>query len=280
VETLMDLEVPPRAKYLRLIWSELHRIHSHLLWLGLLADSFGYENLFMQLWRCREDVLDVLEQTSGGRVILGVCQVGGVKKDIGPDDLARLPKVLDVLSRRFDELLPVLLTDYTVNQRLSGIGVVTPELARTSGAVGPLAKGAGVPLDLRLTKYGAYGDLDFEPVTETAGDCLARVRVRARELYQSLDLVRQAVKKIPDSPINLKIKGNPDGETTCRVEQPRGEVFYYLKGNGTKRLDRMRVRTPTFANIPALLAVLPGCELADVPVIVLSIDPCISCTER
>jgi ech hydrogenase subunit E len=104
--------------------------------------------------------------------------------------------------------------------------------------------------------------------------------VRARELYQSLDLVRQAVKKIPDSPINLKIKGNPDGETTCRVEQPRGEVFYYLKGNGTKRLDRMRVRTPTFANIPALLAVLPGCELADVPVIVLSIDPCISCTER
>ncbi|MEW5722974.1 MAG: nickel-dependent hydrogenase large subunit [Thermodesulfobacteriota bacterium] len=280
IEEIMGLEVPPRAKYLRAFWSELHRLHSHLLWLGLLADSFGFENLFMQLWRCREEVLDLMELTAGARIMLGTCCVGGVRKDVSPEHLARSVETLDGLKDRFDGLMPVFLDDYTVKTRLVGVGVISGKQAYELGAVGAVAKGAGLPLDLRTTGYGAYGEMDFAPVTEPEGDCHARVRVRVRELYQSLDLIRQVVGRIPDTPINLKVKGAPDGESVIRVEQPRGEVMYYLRGNGRKKLERLRVRTPTFANIPALLAMLPGCELADVPVIVLSIEPCISCTER
>ena len=153
-------------------------------------------------------------------------------------------------------------------------------MAYERGGVGPVARATGIRYDHRTTGYAAYGDLQFEPIVETAGDCYARTQVRMRELYQSIDLIKQLFGKLPEGPINVPVKGNPEGETVTRVEQPRGEVLYYFKANGTKFLDRLRVRTPTFANAAALLAMLPGCELADVPVIVLSIDPCISCTER
>ena len=128
--------------------------------------------------------------------------------------------------------------------------------------------------------YAAFNEIDFEPVVETDGDCYARCKVRFREVLQSIDLIRQAIAKLPDGELTVKVKGRPDGEVISRVEQPRGEVFYYIKANGKKNLDRLRVRTPTFAYVPALLAMLPGMWLSDVPVIVLSIDPCISCTER
>jgi len=127
----------------------------------------------------------------------------------------------------------------------------------------------------------AYGELGFEPIVETDGDCYARTLVRARETLQAIDLQLEAFSKMPEGEIYVRPKGNPPAnEAVFRSEQPRGEVFYYAKGNGTRNLERLRVRTPTFANIPSLLVMLPGSELADVPVIILSIDPCISCTER
>jgi ech hydrogenase subunit E len=128
--------------------------------------------------------------------------------------------------------------------------------------------------------YAAFKELDFEPVVEADGDCHARTKARFRELSQSIDLIRQAIAKLPEGELNVPVKGQPEGELVSRVEQPRGELFYYIKANGGKHLDRLRIRTPTFANIPALLAMLPGMLLSDAPVVVLSIDPCISCTER
>jgi len=133
---------------------------------------------------------------------------------------------------------------------------------------------------MRKTGYAAYGKLNLETVTESDGDCYARCVVRCRELFTSIDLIQQAVRKIPDGPTEVKVTGAPDGEYFARSEQPRGELVHYLKGNGTKFLVRSRIRTPTLTNIPPLVKMLQGCELADVPVIVLSIDPCISCTER
>jgi ech hydrogenase subunit E len=115
---------------------------------------------------------------------------------------------------------------------------------------------------------------------KTDGDCYARTEVRVKELFTSVGIIKQCVKQIADGPIETKVTGSPSGEFISRVEQPRGEAFHYVKGNGTRYLQRFRVRTPTFANIPPLLHMLKGCELADVPIIVLSIDPCISCTER
>jgi ech hydrogenase subunit E len=163
---------------------------------------------------------------------------------------------------------------------LVGVGVLTAEKAYSLGCVGPMARASGIKQDFRMTGYSAYGQLDFEPVVENDGDSYARTAVRLKEIYQSVRLIKQAIAMLPEGEIAVAFKGNPNGEVISRVEQPRGEVLYYLKGNGTKFLERLRVRTPTFANIPALLQMLPGSQLADVPVLILTIDPCISCTER
>jgi len=280
LESLMGVQIPDRAKYLRVIWGELHRIHSHLLWLGLLADSFGFESLFMQLWRNREKVMDIMEETAGSRIIISTNQVGGTRRDISKELLIKITIIVDEIKEDMRQVEKVFLKDYTVKHRLVGIGVLTSEKAYSLGAVGPMARASGIKMDLRMTGYAAYGELDFEPVVEKDGDCYARTSVRLKEVYQSVALIKQAIAKMPAGEISVPVKGNPTGEIISRVEQPRGEVLYYMKGNGTKKLDRLRIRTPTFANIPTLLQMLPGSQLADVPVLILTIDPCISCTER
>jgi Ni,Fe-hydrogenase III large subunit len=280
IETVMGVETPARAEYLRVIWSEYSRLHSHLLWLGCFADSMGFENLFMNSWRIREQVLDVLESTSGGRVIQGVCKVGGVRRDITDDQLRSIKTGLDTMESELEDLTRVFYDDQTVQSRTQGVGILSKADAYELGAVGPMLRGSGVAQDARMTKYGVYGELDFKPAVHPDGDCYARCAVRADELFTSIDLIRQVIDRIPDGPIEIPVKGNPDGEFFARAEQPRGEVIHYVRGGGKKNLLRHRVRTPTAANVPALVSILKGCEMADVPVIVLSIDPCIGCLER
>lgn len=279
-EDLLNLEIPERAKYLRVIWGEYSRIHSHLLWLGLMADAFGFESLFMHCWRLREQILDVIEATTGGRVIFSVVKVGGVRRDIEAGTLKFMLEKLKEMKAEIKQVTDVFSKNYTVEKRTKGVGILSSQEAYETGAVGPTLRASGVASDLRKLGYAAYGQLDLEPIVENEGDSYARTKVRIRELFQSIDLIEQAIGKIPDGEIAVKPKGNPQGETFQRLEQPRGEVVYYLKGNSTKNLDRFRVRTPTFANIPPLLKILAGSDLADVPVLVLTIDPCISCTER
>lgn len=280
IERIMDVEVPERGEFLRTIWAELSRLHSHLLWLGLLADAFGFESLFMQSWKLREQVLDIFEETTGGRVIFSVCDIGGVRKDISPETLKRIKTVLTEMEKELKETTSVFINDTTVKLRTKGVGVLTKQMAFDLGTVGPMARASGIEMDMRTQGYSAYGKLDFKPITNDGGDCYARTRVRIKEMFQSINLIRQCIDLIPDGDINVKVKGNPNGEQFIRLEQPRGEVVYYTKANGTKFLDRVRVRTPTFANLPALLETLKNCSLADVPILILTIDPCISCTER
>ena len=281
IEKMMGAEVPSRARFLRVAWAEMSRIHSHLLWLGLLADAFGFESLFMQIWRAREIVLDLSELTTGHRVIQSTCIVGGVRRDINPDMAKRIEAGLHQLKGIMDTtILPVILNDPTIKRRTVGKGVLSKEQANSLGAAGPTLRGSGVALDIRMTGYAAFKEIGFEPVVETAGDSYARTLVRVRETYQSIELVLTALSMMPEGEIEVRVDGWPQGEAISRTEQPRGELIYYAKGNGTTNLERLKIRTPTFANIPTLLVMLPGCELADVPVITLSIDPCISCTER
>ncbi|MDR3224872.1 MAG: nickel-dependent hydrogenase large subunit [Clostridiales Family XIII bacterium] len=280
VEGNLGLTVPPRAEYLRTIWHELGRIHSHLLWLGLLADAFGFESLFMHSWRLRETVLDIFEETTGGRVIFSVCKVGGVRKDITDEQLANITEILQGMIPELKELTDVFLEDVSVKNRLTGVGTLSTADVKELCAVGPVARASGVSIDVRLDGHGAYSDLGFEPCVEEDGDSMARCKVRVRELFQSIELITKAAENMPEGDIDVKVKGNPAGEYVGRMEQPRGEAYYYSKGNGSKFLERIRVRTPTNANIPALVKMLQGCDLADVPVLVLTIDPCISCTER
>jgi ech hydrogenase subunit E len=283
LESIMNVEVPERARWLRLIWAEISRVQSHLLWLGLGADAFGFENLFMHCWRMREEILDIFEKTTGGRIIHSVNRIGGVKRDIADSELAAILVKLEDLGSEFKKTASVFGSDPSIAHRLGGVGVLTTADARAVDAVGPMARASGLATDTRLIGANGYDQLDFEPVVETAGDCLARVVVRMREVEQSIDLIRQAIDRMPKGeglPIENKPRGNPLGETFTRLEQPRGEVLYYVKANGTKNLERFRARTPTFANIPAMIKLVKGCDLADVPNIILTIDPCISCTER
>ena len=283
IEGAMDVKVPERAEYLRTILHELGRVHSHLLWLGLLADGFGFESLFMHCWRVRETVLDLFEKNTGGRVVFSICKVGGMRQDISNENLQEMVDVLNGIKKEIKELTDVFLDDMSVKNRMVGVGVLTKEEAYELCAVGPTARGSGLINDMRLTDtHGVYDKLDFEPIIEEAGDCMARCKVRIREVFQSIELIEKAVSMIPDGPVEVPVKGNvEDGaEYMGRLEQPRGEAFYYARGAGSKFLKRMRVRTPTNMNIPALVKTLGGCDLADVPILVLTIDPCISCTER
>lgn len=280
IEGTLDLNVPERANYLRTIWHELSRIHSHLLWLGLLADAFGFESLFMHSWRIRENILDIFEKTTGGRVIFSVCKVGGVRRDIDSDTLSEICELLEGVKKELKSLTDVFLTDVSVKNRTVGVGVLSRDDAVQLGAVGPVARGSGLALDMRLTGIGVYSELGFSPIVREEGDCYARMAVRIEEIYQSIELIEKAAEMIPEGPIDCPVKGNPMKDFIVRIEQPRGEAFYFAKGNGTKKLSRMRVRTPTNQNIPPLVHMMKGAELADVPILVLTIDPCISCTER
>lgn len=280
VEQVMGVEVPERAKYLRTIWLEMSRVHSHLLWLGLLADAIGFESLFMESWRLREKILDMFDKTTGGRVIHSANCIGGVNRDI---DSAMLSEVLRSVKDIEAELKPIINTflyDYTVQSRMKETGVLSKEDAIALGAVGPMLRASGVEYDTRLLGFAAYKDLTVEPIVAKDGDCYARCEVRLKELLQSFEIIEEAIGKIPDGPVTVPVKGNPDGEFFMRIEQPRGEAIYYVKGNGTKYLDRFRLRTPTTSNIAPMIETLKGSQLADVPTLILTIDPCISCTER
>ena len=281
VENIMDIQIPERAEYLRTIWMEMSRLHSHLLWLGLLADGFGFESLFNHCWRLREKILDMFEISTGGRVIFSVNKVGGVLKDMPADMLQSFVKELDAMDKDLRETCAVFLNDYTVENRLKDVGILTKEDAIRRGACGPMMRASGIAVDMRKTAaYGAYKDLDFDVITSDKCDSYARCEVRIGEIFQSIEIIRQCVAKIPEGEISVPVKGFPKGESFVRIEQPRGEAFFYVRANGTQFIDRFRVRTPTFANLPALMQTLKGAQFGDVPLLVLTIDPCISCTER
>ena len=283
VEGLMGLEVPKRASYLRVILHEMSRIHSHLLWMGLAADAFGFESLFMHCWRLRERVLDLFEAMTGGRVILSAVRVGGMVRDQDAATLAHVKEVLEGIKDEYDEICRAFLNDSSVRSRLVGVGVIEHDDAVNFGMVGPFARASNVVNDARCKGTGAYAELsDFTPITSTDCDCYARVEVRAKEVLQSIDIIEEMIARIPEGPVFEKPKGSPaDGAMACgALEQPRGECYYFAQGNGTKYLERMRMRTPTSMNLAGMAAALKGCDLADVNMIVLTIDPCISCTER
>lgn len=280
LEKIFDAEVPERAKFLRTFWMEMSRIHSHLLWLGLLADAFGFDALFMQCWRMREKVLDMFEASTGGRVIFSVNKIGGVLKDMDSAMIKGFIDIFDDMDKDLRRMTQVFLKDYTVKKRLKGVGILTKEDAYRFSAAGPMARASGIEYDARKTGYEAYGNIDFDIITSDDCDGYARCAVRIGELFQSISILHQIADKIPGGAICNPQKGMPKGEAMVRIEQPRGEAIYYAKANGTKFLERFRVRTPTFTNIESLIHILPGSQLADVPLQILTIDPCISCTER
>jgi ech hydrogenase subunit E len=282
VEALADIEISRRARLLRVLFFELTRLHSHLLWLGLAADAIGFEALFQSCWRVREGILDLFSATAGNRVIIGITALGGVRCDIPDGRQPLVREALDRAERGLAEIAPFVLGNEAVARRLAGVGVISYDDALVLGTVGPTARASGVAIDVRQSGYAAYDELPIEPIVELAGDALARVVVRWREMAQAIALCREALDRLHGlaGPLRVRVPAVLHGEATSRVEAPRGELFYYVAADGSGHPTRVRVRTPTFANLPAVLKMLPGTQMAAVPVALLSIDPCLSCTER
>jgi ech hydrogenase subunit E len=283
VEKLAGLTPPDRALYIRVIVSELERLHSHILWAGIAAKLMGFKTMFMCCFAIREKVMDALEMISGNRVNYGMNCFGGVNRDI-TDTEAVLKSILILEQEITREIIPVFTQDRTVQSRCAGIGVLTREQAESMGTVGPLARASGVTQDLRRSApYAAYDRLEFDVPVQTEGDVRARVIVRALEMLESCKILRQAIRDLPAGPFRAMDPARvkvPAGIALSRIEAPRGEVFYSVTSNGTDTPARVRVRTPTFMNMPTMQFTVLGAELADAPLIQASIDPCYSCTDR
>jgi ech hydrogenase subunit E len=281
-ERLAHVTVPPRAQAIRQIVAELERIHSHLLWLGVAAHEAGFETLFMYTWRDRERVMDLLEAISGNRVNYSANVLGGVKFDIDTAQSDEILVGLEFLEDRTDHYLEVVRTDALFLRRTSGIGVMTRRQAEVLGAVGPTARASGVPRDIRVeAPYMAYRDFPVLIVMDAAGDLKARVEVRIRELLESYRVIRAILRDLPPGELTTRMPRRvPAGETVVRVEAPRGELFYFIKSNGTDQPERVKIRTPSICNMESVVKLAVGHQLADMPMILAGIDPCFSCNDR
>ena len=282
VEKLLDIEAPPRAQYIRVIVSELERIHSHTLWLGVAAHELGFDTLFYYVWRDREVVMDLLELISGNRVNYAISTIGGVRRDISPEVADKIRKGLDILEKRMDVYKGVVEKEPTLRERVVDVGKLSPQDAITLCAVGPTLRMTGVKRDVRADDpYQAYDEIPFNVITYPTGDVLSQIIVRVGEVYEAINIIRYALDHMPSGPIKVKVPWYiPPNEVISRGEAPRGELFYYLKSNGTEKPERVKIRTPTLANIPSVCKMLIGCHVADIPIIFAGIDPCLSCTAR
>lgn len=282
VERLAGVNVPPRAQAIRTLVGELERIHSHLLWLGVTAHEAGFETLFMYAWRDRETVMDLLENLTGNRVHYSVNVLGGVKVDVDDAQDDAIRRGIDFLEERTRHYLDVVTRDESFLSRTRGIAVMSAEQVEQLGIVGPTARASGVARDIRVdAPYAAYADYAVQLVLETAGDLEARVVVRVKELFECYRLTRAILDHLPAGKLTARMPRRiAAGETISRVEAPRGELFYFIKSNGTDTPERIKVRTPTMCNLASVPALTIGHQLADVPMILAGIDPCFSCNDR
>jgi Ni,Fe-hydrogenase III large subunit len=280
VEKLMGLKIPARASYIRTVIAELERLHNHYLWMGLLAFEMGFDTLFHYLIRDRELVMELFEILCGNRVHYSINAIGGVRRDIDLERAKTVEKKLESLEERSKHYLKVFRTDSSILKRIRGLAVLPPEQARELNVVGPVARASGIRYDIRSLGYLKYQEVKFRPVMEEGCDILARTLVRIRETLQSIRMVQEALIEIPKGGLKARAPAKaPKGESTSRVEALRGELFYYIL-SGQDHPSRVRMRTPTYANIHCLRQILLGGQIADVPVAVMSLDPCWACCDR
>ena len=282
VEKLMQLEVPKRAQYIRALLGELERLHSHLLWIGVAAHEVGFDTIFMYSWKDREVVMDLLEELSGNRVNYAVNIFGGVKRDYTKEQFDNVRAKVLSLKSRMKYYIDMATHEPSFIARFRDVGMLSHNKAIELGAVGPTARGSGVPVDHRVTDtFLIYDELKVNMIVEEGCDAMARYDVHARELLEAVKIIEQILDQIPEGPISVKYprKVGP-GESITRYEAPRGEDVHYLMADGSDKPFRYKVRAPTLANIPAVLEMFKNSHMADIPVIIASIDPCISCTDR
>jgi NADH-quinone oxidoreductase subunit D len=309
VEALLDVDVPPRAQYLRVIHLELNRIMSHLVWLGTSALDLGAISMFWYCFRERETILDLFEMSSGQRMHTRYIQVGGVFEDIPPGFAAKLREFIEIMPRRADQYADLLEKNQIAIERLRGTGVVDQQTMLELGVTGPLLRATGHPWDLRKAQpYSSYEQFDFKVPVGTVGDNYDRFRVRHAEIYESVKIIAQALDGLPEGPFitpdrkvalpprhelatsmealihhfKLVTEGFrvPPGESYCAIEGPRGELGCFVRADGSAKPARVHMRDPSFSNLQALAPMVRDGYIADLIATLAMLDPILGGIDR
>jgi Ni,Fe-hydrogenase III large subunit/Ni,Fe-hydrogenase III component G len=283
VELAAGIRISRRAEFIRTIMLEIERIHSHLLWLGVAGHLIGFDTLFMHAWRIREGIMWLSERLTGNRKTYGMIVVGGVRRDITAQHKEDILRVLGTLEKELKTIHKSIAGDTVIHKRTKRIGCITMEETVLWSLVGPVARARGVDIDARRDHpYAAYDDMEFEiPVLDSC-DVWATVIVRILEIFESIKIIRQALEEMPDGPLLIEFEDDipPFKHAISAVEAPRGEAVHYMITGENNRPERWRVRAPTYPNLQGVPSMLLNNQFADFPIIVGSIDPCFSCTDR
>jgi NADH-quinone oxidoreductase subunit D len=295
-------DIPPRAQVLRVMFTELTRIASHLVQLGTHAIDLGAQSIFMYAFEMRERILEIMEFVTGARMHQSWFRIGGLAIDVPVGFLAKIDDFLNRFPERLNDMRAILQKNVIIMDRLVGVGVLTPEDAIAWGMTGPILRGTGVPYDVRKAfPYSGYETYDFDVCTHPAGDCYSRFVVRLDEMHQAWRIIKQARDKFPDGPVaiddrkiipppkteiqhsmealihHFKLVSSgfnvPEGHIYQAVESPRGELGMYITSAGGNKPWRVRWRPPSFYNTQALRKLAPGNLVADVVAIIGSLDP-------
>jgi NADH-quinone oxidoreductase subunit D len=275
IEELQGVEVPPRGKYISTIAAEMNRIMSHLYGLAIMQGVFsGHTTIFMWSFGDRDLFIELAEMLAGARLTYSFLAPGGPRRDLPFGFEYRLTKLLDYFEKRLVEYDRMFFRNPTVIARAKGVGVLKREDAIRLGVVGPVLRASGVDYDVRKVEpYGAYDDLDFEIPTFEEGDSYSRFIARFEEMKQSVKIIRQALRKIPQGPIARKAPlVAPEGEATGRVESSRGEIAYMVVGDNSDKPYRVKIMNGSFRNLIALPFLIRNVHVADMPIIYGSLD--------
>jgi NADH-quinone oxidoreductase subunit D len=309
VEKLLQIEIPPRAQWMRVMMAELSRLNSHLVWLGTHALDIGAMSMFFYCFREREDILRILEMFSGQRMMTSYIRIGGLALEAPRGWQQVVGKFIKAFPSKVDEYEDLLDSNPIWTRRTKGVGYISLEDMLDQGVTGPMIRAAGVPLDCRKTEpYSSYEKFNFKVATRTENDVYARYRVRLEEMRQSAAIITQALEGMPGGPFQAdaphvvlpdreKMKTQmealiyhfkivtegfrvPAGEVFQCVESPRGEIGYYIVSDGTSKPYRVHMRTPSFGNLQALPTLLQGILLADSIAALGSMDFVLGDTDR
>lgn len=267
VEKGLQIEVPQRAQYIRVIMDELTRIASHELWWGAMAMDLGAFTPFFYAFREREKINDIMEETCGARLTMNYMVPGGVMADLHPQFQQRVKEFIQLFKRKIDEYDELVTGNVIFQKRTQGVGYLSPEDAISYGCTGPVARASGVSCDIRkLYPYDVYSQVQFDEILETAGDSFARYLVRMREMKESVKIIEQLIDNIPEGDFQAKTKAVlklPKGEFYSRVETARGELGVYIVSEGGTTPYRIKFRSPGFSNLSALDHMSRGSKLGD-----------------
>jgi NADH-quinone oxidoreductase subunit D len=281
MEKMLKIQVPERVEYIRVIMAEFSRIVNHLIAIGTYGLDMGAFTPFLYCMRDREHVLDIYEETCGARLLYNYMWIGGLSHDVKPNFVEKVKKFCKYFRPNIKELNDLLSYNKIFIERTAGVGVLPPDVAVNYAVSGPVLRGSGVKWDLRKNDpYSVYSKLDFDIPVGTGikgmvGDCWDRYMVRVKEMEQSLDIIEQAVDRLPEGDVQAAIpkRIRPEaGEVYVRTETPKGEMGYYIVSDGTASPYRVKVKSPCFVNLSALPAISRGAMIADVVAILGSID--------